>query len=92
MNEPKIFRDYILHQGGQQTCKVCGRPDKFDFQVPDNIWCLIVPLEYQTKVVCLACFDDFATAKNIDYSTSLQTIYFAGSKASFKFEVCGDDR
>lgn len=71
---------------------MCGRPDKFDFQVPDDIWRLIVPSKYQTKVVCLACFDDFATARDIDYSMSLRTLYFAGGKTSFKFEVCGGDR
>lgn len=71
---------------------MCGRPDKFDFQVPDDIWRLIVPPKYQTKVVCLACFDDFATARDIDYSMSLRTLYFASGKTSFKFEVCGGDR
>ena len=27
----------------QQTCKVCGRPDKFNFHVPDAVWEWIVP-------------------------------------------------
>ena len=73
----------------RQTCKVCGRPDKFDFNVPDEIWRAIVPLEFQRKVVCLACFDDFACKKGVDYAYHLQTIWFAGDKASFQFIAYG---
>lgn len=71
----------------RQTCKVCGRPDKFDFHVSDGIWFAVVPSAFQTKVVCLACFDDFAKQKEVDYSTSLQVVYFAGDKAAFELGV-----
>lgn len=70
-----------------QRCKVCGRRDKFDFHVPDEVWRSIVPEQYQNHVVCLACFDDFAKDKGVDYSTSLQTLYFAGDMATFEFRV-----
>lgn len=69
----------------QLTCKVCGRPDKFDFYVPDELWQAIVPPSFQGNVVCLCCFDDFAKKKGINYS--LQTLYFAGRMATFRFEV-----
>jgi hypothetical protein len=71
----------------QQTCKVCGRSDKFNFDIPDDLWAVIVPAEFAQKVVCLSCFDDFATRKEIDYATSLRSLYFAGNKASFEFNV-----
>lgn len=71
----------------QQTCKVCGRPDKFNFDVPDDIWRAVVPLEYRTKVVCLCCFDDFASRKKVDYATSLHTLYFAGNRACLEFQA-----
>ena len=71
----------------QLTCKVCGRSEKFDFYVPDEIWEAIVPVEYQGHVVCLGCFDDFAVEKDINYSFSLQDLCFAGRKATFRFEV-----
>jgi len=71
----------------RQRCKVCGCRDKFDFNVPDDIWQQIVPPQYQNRVVCLTCFDDFAKRKGVDYSTALKTIYFAGDKNSFKFSA-----
>ena len=72
---------------GQQRCKVCGCRDKFDFHVPDFVWASVVPEKYQNRVVCLACFDDFAKKKEVDYSTHLKTLYFAGRKVSFQFCV-----
>jgi hypothetical protein len=29
----------------RQTCKACGRPNKFDFHVPDKVWAAVVPPE-----------------------------------------------
>jgi hypothetical protein len=71
----------------QQTCKVCGCQDRFNFHVPDELWKSIVPLEFQNRVVCLPCFDQFAFEKQIDYSDSLELLYFAGDMAAFKFET-----
>ncbi len=71
----------------QQTCKVCGRIDKFNFNVPDKIWEAVVPLEYRNRVVCLACFDDFAQKKMINYADYLQSVYFAGNQACLEFRV-----
>lgn len=69
----------------QQTCKVCGRIDKFNFNVPDNIWARIVPHEFQNRVVCLSCFDDFAKEKNINYVDYIDELYFAGKRGTFIF-------
>lgn len=71
----------------QQRCKLCGYRDKLDFYVPDEMWQKVVPLQYQNRVICLACFDDNAKKKGVDYTTSLKTIYFAGDKASFQFQI-----
>ena len=51
----------------RQTCKVCQQPDKFDFHVPDPLWATIVPPEFQNRVVCLGCFDDFAREQGVSY-------------------------
>ena len=64
-----------------QTCKVCGHRDKFNFNVPNDVWEAVVPLEYQNRVVCLACFDDFATARRVDYAARLDTsLWFAAER------------
>jgi hypothetical protein len=39
------------------------------------------------KVVCLDCFDSFASEKQIDYSDSIEMLYFAGDKAMFRFKA-----
>ena len=70
-----------------QRCKVCGRRDKFNFDIPDDLWRKVVPPEYQDHVVCLSCFDDFARVKEVDYSTSFSVLYFAGDMAVFTFKV-----
>jgi hypothetical protein len=72
---------------GRQTCKSCGRRDKFDFNVPDSLWAAVVPTEFRNRVVCLACFDDFAREAGVDYSRDLTTLYFAGDRAAFVFKV-----
>jgi hypothetical protein len=70
----------------RQTCKICGYHDKFDFRVPDDLWKKIVPAGYENKAICLACFDDLAFEKQIDYFQSLEVLYFAGNQAMFKFQ------
>lgn len=71
----------------RQTCKRCGREDKFDFWVPDDVWAAAVPHRFRERVLCLACFDDFAYENRIDYAAHLSRLYFAGDQATFEFNV-----
>ena len=71
----------------QQTCKVCGCVDKFNFHVPDDVWKKVVPARHRNKVVCLTCFDKFASKRDVDYSDSVDLLYFAGDRAFLKFET-----
>jgi hypothetical protein len=71
----------------RQRCRVCKCEDKFNFYVVDEVWREVVPAEYQNKVVCLPCFDEFARKQNVDYSESIEVLYFAGRQASFKFQT-----
>jgi hypothetical protein len=37
-----------------RVCKVCGSPDKGDFNAPpDDTWKTVIPIEYQNKLVCV---------------------------------------
>jgi hypothetical protein len=74
---------YLNHQ----TCKCCGRRDKFDFHVSDEIWALVIPRRLQNRVVCLPCFDRLAARKQVDYATELERLCFAGDKAVFDFVI-----
>ena len=71
----------------RQKCCVCKCEDKFNFSVSDELWRQVVPREFGDKVVCLQCFDELAKKRNIDYSDSIETLYFAGNQASFKFQT-----
>jgi len=71
----------------RQRCKICGCADKFDFDIEVSVWKQVVPIEYQNRVVCFSCFDDFAKKKEVDYSTSLEALYFAGDKNGFSFKA-----
>ncbi len=71
----------------QQTCKACGRPDKFNFSVRDDIWERVVPEKLRSNVVCLSCFDDFAHRRGVNYAGALgERFYFVGSRGSFVFQ------
>lgn len=74
--------------GSRQTCKVCGRPDKFNFSVPDHEWARIVPEAYRGLVVCLACFDLFAHARGEDYALGI--LYFVGDQRIVEFRPVSD--
>lgn len=69
----------------RQTCKVCGRPDKFDFGVSDDDWSQVVPLPYRHLVVCLACFDLFAMVAGHQYA--LTRLCFVGDQGVWECEV-----
>ncbi len=80
-------RTNALSRSKRQKCSVCKCVDKFNFYVPDELWKDVVPHQHQNKVVCLPCFDEFAREKNVDYSESIEVLYFAGNQASFKFQT-----
>ena len=71
----------------RQMCKACGREDKFDFHVPDDIWKAVVPVRFRNRVLCLNCFDDYARRRQVDYAACLRTLYFAGDRAVFTFST-----
>ena len=70
-----------------QKCKVCGQADGLNFHVPDSVWEKVVPSRWRNRVVCLRCFDTFARRREVDYSTSLQSLYFVGEQATFELQV-----
>jgi len=50
----------------QGTCAVCGFLENCDFKVMDDAWQTIVPIEYRNEIVCVKCFEAFASAKQIE--------------------------
>lgn len=59
-----------------------------NFNVPDKVWESIVPEPYVNKVVCLECFDKFASGKGIQYAEHLDSkMYFAGEMCSLQLFI-----
>ena len=73
----------------RQTCKACCQRDKFNFHVPDEVWAAVVPPELVNRVVCLACFDEFARQRDVSYAMHLRTLCFVGDRGSVLFRVEG---
>ena len=73
--------------GMRQTCKACGSPDYWNFDVPDRVWVLVVPTELQNCVVCLGCFDRYALERGVKYAASLRNLQFAGEMAALELNV-----
>lgn len=71
----------------KQKCKVCGQADGFNFYVPDEVWTAVVPPRWRERVVCLRCFDRFASRVGVDYVRHLSEVCFAGEGSSVGFEV-----
>lgn len=71
----------------RQRCKLCDRPEKFNFHVPDDIWSRVVPTALTGSVICLFCFDALAEVRGVEYAKSLDELWFAGDKAVFGFSV-----
>ena len=70
-----------------QRCKVCRRVDRMNFSVSDQKWSEVLPKQYADGVVCLTCFDFFASAKGIDYHEDLSDMEFVGEAAHFDFAI-----
>jgi hypothetical protein len=69
----------------QQSCKVCGRSDKFNYNVRDELWKKVVPVKFHNKVVWNALIG--WPLKNVDYADSINTLYFVGNQAAFTFQT-----
>lgn len=77
----------MVPESQRQTCKACGKRDKFNFYVPDEVWTAVVPEPLQCRVVCLECFDGFATDRGVSYADSISEIYFVGDRAILDLRV-----
>lgn len=77
----------VWNYGQEQTCKACGRQDKFNFDVPDELWARVVPDHLRNRVVCLSCFDRFAAEQDIDYASQLRELCFVGWRESMLLDI-----
>ena len=82
-----VTTQYAVDRIQQQRCKVCWSANGFCFQVPDDIWEAVLPVELQCRVVCLACFDAIASEKNIEYASYIEQLCFAGRNIGLYLKI-----
>lgn len=59
---------YWLRPGlRRETCKRCWRENPVGFSVPDDVWRVVVPTRHTNHVLCLNCFDRYATRRGVDW-------------------------
>ena len=76
------------HYVVRKLCGAGGRPDKFEYHVPDDIWERVVPTALRNRSVRLVCFDDFAAMRRVNYARHLAvSLRFVGDAATFEFEM-----
>lgn len=52
----------------RERCKRCWRENPVGFTVPDRVWRAVVPARHSTNVLCLICFDRYATRSGVDWT------------------------
>lgn len=60
-----------------QTCKKCGRVQRFEFAVSDLVW-RWVPEEYQYKALCIECFLELVEERVMVAHLNLRDFQFLG--------------
>jgi hypothetical protein len=51
----------------REVCKRCWRENPVGFSVPDDVWRAAVPGRHCQHVLCLSCFDAYATKRGVDW-------------------------
>jgi hypothetical protein len=72
----------------EQKCARCGAVDGMNFHVPDETWRSVAGPEWtgdrHDTVLCLACFDQLAAEKVVEYADVIGDILFTG-RTDFHF-------
>ncbi len=64
----------ILTDGdlSREICKICHNINTVGFDVPNEIWRNVVPIDKQNSVVCLSCFTRLGDQKNIRWDKDIE--------------------
>lgn len=71
----------------REICKRCWRFNPMGFHIDDGVWNHVVPPEFRNRVLCLMCFDYFATEHGIDWTKHIsKDVYFVSGVTHKKEE------
>ena len=71
----------------RELCKCCYKFNPVGYNMPDEIWNKVVPEEFRNKVLCLTCFDYFATENGVDWTKHIEEVYFVSGAMHIKYEI-----
>lgn len=80
-----------VSDGLSLLCGICNCAPRFDYKISDDVWKKVAPPEHRLGVICLPCFDELATQKQIDVSPHLKEVQFTGAGKTIilkPMEVC----
>lgn len=63
----------------REICKRCWRISPVGFEVSDGLWESIVPDGLAAQVLCLFCFDEFATERGIAWEREVRLYPVSGA-------------
>lgn len=69
-----------ISNGLASPCQQCGTYTRFDYQVDDEFWRDMIPVEMRSGVVCLPCLDFIARAVGVDVCQHLREVQYTGSR------------
>jgi len=82
---------YLRPRLRRETCKRCWWENPVGFSVPDDVWRAAVPARHRTHVLCLTCFDRYATSRGVDWTTGGIGFYpVAGATSRCGSPSCSD--
>ena len=55
----------------REACKLCYHVNAVGFRVPDEVWRLIVPEQFQNSIVCLSCFTRLGDEKGVPWDADI---------------------
>src|SRR5690606_36929680 len=62
----------------RELCKRCWRFNPVGFSVPDEVWNRVVPEEFRNRVLCIMCFDYFATEHGVEWAQCVELYPVSG--------------
>lgn len=67
-----------ISDGLTLPCGICGDVQKFDYNVDDDLWQGLVPIEHRYGVICLPCLDTLGNNQGICVGSGLNFVQFTG--------------
>lgn len=63
----------------RERCKSCGRFNPLGFHVPNEVWAQAIPEDFQNRVLCIVCFDYFATENGVQWDDCVEFFPVSGT-------------